>query len=400
MPIQRTERDIKHMNTRVHLTDAPGFAGIGDHTSHSDKIHVSCHDDEVPSFAGPAIDRLYGHLYCSLSYFEVAHEVAGASTYVAWSGSTPVSVLLFRRTKHEVTVISDYLTLHEAEIGRFADYVFDRFKTVTVISFRKVRADISRLAYPWHAVACSEDMVVALPPTVKEYEAAVGKNMRRNIKRYTGALVKEFPSYRYQLYRAGDISEQQIRDIIALSCTRMKSKNIVPRFNEEETQWIVDFSKKCGIVGVATIDGRVCAGAIGFRIGENCFMHVIAHDVKYNDYSLGILCYYHTICEGIACGAKRFHLLQGRYGYKYRLLAERQDFFQLDIYRSRLHSIACGPRLLRKELRGRIWLANQWLLHDVERKDGAIYRFIGRAVGTLRAMKRSRNSQASGQEPI
>lgn len=387
------------MNTRDHLADTTGFTGIGGRSIHSNEIRVSCHDDEVPAFAGPEIDRLYGHLYSSLSYFEMAKETAGASTYVAWSGTTPVSVLLFRRAEEEVTVISDYLKLDEAEIGRFADYVFNRFKSVTVVSFRKLRSDINHLAYPWHAVTCSEDMVVVLPPTVKEYEAAVGKNMRRNIKRYTNALVKEFPSYRYQLYRAGDISEQHIRDIIALSCTRMKSKNIVPRFNEEETQWIVDFSKKCGIVGLATIDGRVCAGAIGFRIGENCFMHVIAHDVKYNDYSLGILCYYHTICEGIECGAKRFHLLQGRYGYKYRLLAERQDFFQLDIYRSRLHSIGHAPRILRRELRGRIRLANQWLLHDVERKDGAIYRFIGRAVSTLRAVKRSRNSQVGSQEP-
>jgi hypothetical protein len=49
-------------------------------------------------------------------------------------------------------------------------------------------------------------------------------------------------------------------------------------------------------------------------------MHVIAHEPAFNDYSSGILCYYHTICEGIVRGGKRFHLLSGRYEYKYRLL--------------------------------------------------------------------------------
>lgn len=382
------------METRVQSAKISGLIHKNEDRAHSDEVRISRYDDEVPAFAGPEIDRLYGHLYCSPSYFEVARELDGASTYVARKGNDPVAILLYKRTGNEVTVVSDYVKLDEKEIRRFADYIFSAFNSVKLVSFRKLQADIDYLGYPSHAVTCTEDMVVTLPPTVKEYEAAVGKNMRRNIKRYTSALVKDFPSYRYQLYLEGDVSEQHIRDIVALSCMRMKSKNIVPRFNEEETQWIVDFAKKCGIVGVATIDGRVCAGAIGFRMGENCFMHVIAHDVKYNDYSLGILCYYHTICEGIVRKAKRFHLLQGRYGYKYRLLAQRHDLVHLDIYCSRLQAMAHAKRILTQEIRGRIQLTKKWLLHDVERKDGKAYRLLGRAVTALRTLKRSGQSSA------
>jgi CelD/BcsL family acetyltransferase involved in cellulose biosynthesis len=183
-----------------------------------------------------------------------------------------------------------------------------------------------------------EDLVVSLPHTVKEYDAALGRNMRRNIKRNTNALLKDYPSYRFRFYHEGDISEQHVPDIVSLSCLRMKSKNIEPRFNEEETRWIIDYAQKCGIAGVATIDGRVCAGIIGFRMGQGYFMHVIAHDLRFNEYSLGILCCYHAICEAIVRAAKGCHLLQGRYGYKYRLLAERQDIVHLDIYRNRLCS--------------------------------------------------------------
>ncbi|OGB24454.1 MAG: hypothetical protein A3I66_10610 [Burkholderiales bacterium RIFCSPLOWO2_02_FULL_57_36] len=382
------------METRIQSTNVPEFIQLNENPAYPDEVRISHYDNEVPAFAGPEIDRLYGHLYCSPSYFVVANELAGASTYVARKGDDPVAMLLYKRSENEVTVISDYVKIDEQEIRRFADWVFNSFKPVKVVSFRKLQAAIHDLAYPWHAVTCTEDMVVTLPPTVKEYETAVGKNMRRNIKRYTNALVKDFPSYRYRLYLEAEVSEQHIRDIIALSCTRMKSKNIVPRFNEEETQWIVDFAKKCGIVGVATVDGRVCAGAIGFRMGENCFMHVIAHDVKFNDYSLGILCYYHTICESIARGAKNFHLLQGRYGYKYRLLAQRQDLIHLDIYRSRWHALAHARRIFGMEVRGRIRLMKQWLLHDVERAEGRAYRLLGKAVNSLRSMKRSSQSSA------
>lgn len=382
------------MYTRVQSANARGAIQVNENSTRSDEVRISRYDNQVPPFAGPEIDRLYGHLYCSPSYFEIANELPGTSTYVAWKSAEPVAILLYKQCENGITVISDYVNIDQEEIRRFSEYMFDSFKSLKVISFRKLQAAIRDFPYPWHAITCTEDMVVALPPSVKEYETAMGKNMRRNIKRYTNALAKDFPSYRYRLYLEDEVSEQHIRDIIALSCTRMKSKNIVPRFNEEETQWIVDFAKRCGIVGVATIDGRVCAGAIGFRMGENCFMHVIAHDIKYNDYSLGILCYYHTICEGIVCGAKRFHLLQGRYGYKYRLLAERQDLIHLDIYRSRLHAFVHGRRILNKEVKGRIRLMKQWLLHDVERQNGAMHRFLGKMVNALRTMKRSGQSSA------
>lgn len=376
------------MDIRIPLASSEAIEGSGTLPC-DDKVQVSFYENEVPAFAGPEIDRLYGHLYCSLAYFEMAKELAGASTYVAIKNGSPIAILLYKKMGGNVTVINEYVSLNEAEIQRFANHLFGRFESVNVISFRKVHSTFEAISYPYHAAACSEDMVVTLPRTVKEYEAAVGKNMRRNIKRYTNALIRSFPSYHYRLYLDAEVNEQHVRDIVALSCKRMQSKHIQPRFTEEEIQWITNFAKKCGIVGIAIIDGKVCAGAIGFRIGENYFMHVIAHDLKYNGYSLGILCYYHTICEGISRGAKRFHLLQGRYEYKYRLLAEKWDFFHLDIYRNRLSLLADAPRAFKKELKGRIWLTKQWLLQDVERRDGRVFRLIGGAVKAIRTLKRS-----------
>jgi hypothetical protein len=352
----------------------------------------------VPAFAGPAIDRLYAHLYCSPSYFEMAREIDGASTYLAWRGDGPAAVLLYKRTNSEITVISDYVAVDAHEIHRFADYMFGRFESVNVISFRKLHADLRKPGYPSHAVNCIEDLIITPPATVREYEDALGKNMRRNIKRYSNALLKNFPSFRYQVYLGAEISEQHIRDIVELSCTRMKSKNVEPRFNEEETQWIIGFAKQCGLVGVATIDGKICAGTIAFRMGDNYFMHVNAHSVELNEYSLGILCCYRTICECITRGAKRIHLLQGRFGYKYRLLAQRKDFFHLDIYRDRVQFIAHVKRVLRKEFNGRLWLAKQWLLHDIERKEGKVYQTIAKAVALLRAIKRSRGRPADTRD--
>lgn len=365
---------------------------------HAGEISISCYENEVPSFVPAEIERLHGHLYCLPSYLGMSGLLAGASTYVVRQGGVPVTVLLFRCEGPEVSVLNEFMTMSTDDIERFTAHMFSTCKAVKVVSFGRVRSDVQRLPYPWHAVNYTEDMIVDLPGSVKEYDARVGKNMRRNIKRYTNALQRDFPSYAYRVCVGAAVNEEDIRDIIRLARLRMESKNIVPRFNEAETQWIVKLAKECGLVGIATIDGAICAGAIGFRIGDNYFMHVIAHDPKYNYYSLGIVCYYHTICEGIARGAKRFHLLQGRYGYKYRLLAERHDIRHIDVYRNSLQAALHSRRIFKKAVNGHVLAVKQWLLHDVEQSESRVAQQVGRLVNRLRQWRRSGGTHTKGED--
>jgi hypothetical protein len=359
-----------------------------DQSSRHGDVTIHCYENAVPSFAEMEIDRLYGHLLCSLSNFAVARDLNGASTYVARKDGVAIAVFLFRRDAHEVKVISEFITLDQDAIHLFADYIFTRYPAVKMVSFSKIHAVLRDIRYPCHAVTCTEDIVVSLPPTVEEYRDRLGKNTRRNIKRYTSSLQKDFPSFRYQVQVGTEISEQHLRDIVQLNRTRMANKSIVSRIDEEETQWIVDFAKRCGIVGIATIDGRVCGGAIGFRIGENYFMHVIAHDPQYNEYSLGFLCYYWTICEGILRGGKRFHLLLGRYEYKYRLLGETQEIANVHIYRNRLVCVRYGGRIVKTAFDAGVLQAKQWLL-EAERRNDRPSRLAARMVNILRTVKRA-----------
>jgi CelD/BcsL family acetyltransferase involved in cellulose biosynthesis len=361
--------------------------GLLEHSLNSKTTRIRCYENEVPPFAAAEIDRLYGHILCSVSNFQVSRQLDGASTYVVWNDDVITTVLLYLREAREVTVISEFIELSKEEISRFVHYFFTNFESIRVISFRKLRAESLTLPYPHHVVNCTEDFVVHLPQTVEEYQAKVGKNMRRNIKRYTTTLEKDFPSYRYEVFVETEIEERRIRDIIDLNRTRMAEKNIVSRIDEEETQWIADLARTCGIMGVATIDGKVCGGAIGFRIGQNYFMHVIAHDPRYNDYSLGIICYYFTICEGIARGGKRFHLLPGRYEYKFRLLGELQEIAQVDIYRDRTSAAMNAGRIARTAFNGVVREGKLWLL-DAERRDDFASRYAAKAVRFLRNLKR------------
>ncbi len=379
--------EFNPIGLQAQAATSPDSARAADTPSASGDIVITCYENEVPAFAGAEIDRLYGHLLCSLSNFRVAKDINEASTYVVRQNGAAITVFLFRREGKEVKVISEFIQLDQATMLLFVDFIFARYPSVKLVSFNKIQAEPSRFSYPCQHVNCTEDIIVALPATVEEYQARLGKNMRRNIKRYHSALQTDFPSYRYRVYVMEEISEQHLRDIIQLNRTRMAGKNIVSRIDEEETQWIVQLAKRCGIVGVATVDGKVCGGAIGFRIGVNYFMHVIAHDPAYNDYSLGILCYYFTICEGIVRGGKHFHLLLGRYEYKYRLLGVTQEIAHVDIYRNRTYWLLYCGRVMKTAVDATLLRVKRWLL-EAERRDDAAARLATRMVNVLRAVKR------------
>lgn len=366
------------------LMGRPSDIVVGKHTT------ILRYDDVVPAFAGPAIDRVQGHLLSSLRHGDVARSAVGASTYVVHQGDRIVMLLLFRRQGRTVQMITEFIVLDDACARQFAAYVFAAFPHVSVIRFNKVHVALQSPGYPWQQVTCSEDVVVPLPATVSEYEARLGKNMRRNIKRYTAELQRDFPDYRYQVWVGGDANEADVRAIIALNHTRMAGKNIVSRIDAREADWIVNLVRECGLVGVVTIDGRVAGGAIGFRIGERYFMHVIAHDPRYDHYSLGILCYYLTICEGIIRGACAFHLLPGRYEYKYRLLGQTHDVARVDLYRSRAHLLLHASRAARNRLASGLYGARLWLLESERRQDW-LSRQGARLLRLLRRLRRRRH---------
>jgi hypothetical protein len=71
------------MDAKVRLLHEQEAADCDQGAVLADRIQVSFYENQVPAFAAPEIDRLYKHPYCSLSYFEMAREAVGASTYVA-----------------------------------------------------------------------------------------------------------------------------------------------------------------------------------------------------------------------------------------------------------------------------------------------------------------------------
>jgi hypothetical protein len=385
--VQAIQKTVKGTgDTQPH---APLIDQLPSHSAYSEEITISCYENEVPPFVETEIDFLYGHINSSLYHFNFRRRAAGANTYVARRGNQSVAILLFKLEKAKVRVINEMIKIEEDEMLRFVNYIFTSYKSVSTISFSFIQKDIRKLPFPCQEFNPSEDLVLTLPATPQAYLANLGKNMRRNIKRYSEMLIHDFPSYCYKVYEKDQISDRDIREIINLNKMRINDKNIVFGISEEQTDWIVHLAKVCGLVGIATIDGRICGGAIAFRIGKNYFMHIIGHDPKYNGYSLGILCYFLTICEGIQRGGNEFHFCAGRYEYKYRLLGVQRDMASVDVYRSYKPYFLNIHVVMQNALKTYLQRTKMCIL-DMERQSSFMARYITMIIRFLRKLKRLR----------
>lgn len=353
----------------------------------SNELEVACYKNEVPDFVASEMDRLYGNFFSSLTRLELGEaELKGINTYVVRKDQEFVAIFLFVIKGGRAKVLNEVIRIDSGDIALFARYIFAAFKNVNVISFKAIETDIQKIEFPHQRTNYSEDIAMNLPGTRQEYHASLGKNTRRNINRYTDKLKRSFPSFDYKVYEKDEVDEQQIHDIVALNRERMASKQKTSALDTQETQNIIKRTKACGLVGVATIDGKICAGAISYCTGDNYFLDVLAHDLTYNDYWIGILCCYMTICQCITRGGTEFHFLWGRYDYKFTLGATLRDLDYVVVYRSRLQFFLNGGFALKTALSGYARKVKVWLNY----KDSFLSNTLLKMRNGLRILKRIR----------
>jgi hypothetical protein len=328
----------------------------------TDQLRVSWHENEVPAFVEAELERLYGSLFSSLAHYRIYGGTENASCCVMRKNGDVTGILLFQRDAHSVRVINEWIRLDEEDIRRFASWIFARYPTVGRLSFHAVELDVQRLPFPAQRFNCTDDSVVRLPENADAYLAQLGKATRKNIRRYLSRLQESFPDFHYAVYETDQIDERHVREIIGLNRLRMKNKNKVSGIDDAEVERMLRLLKTKGMVAVATIGGKLCAGAVTYRIGNNYFSFVRAHDPLYDEHRLGLIGGYLLIAECIARGGKEFHFMWGREEHKALLLGVQKEFDHLTLYRSRAHYLLDARALLKNAFTVRLQQTKRRLL--------------------------------------
>ncbi|HEY8605748.1 MAG TPA: GNAT family N-acetyltransferase [Noviherbaspirillum sp.] len=326
------------------------------------EVTISLYEGAVPGFASVEMDRLYQNPFSSLLHHAQHGSIdAMTSTYVARMNGRVTTALMFRREKGVVRVLNEQLQIDAGEMERFARHVYAAYPDVNIIEFHAVAVHGGRLSLPYQRFHCTEDIVLELPSDAGAYRARLGKSTRSYISRYMNKLRREFPDMVHEVREGGQAAEADLRAIIAMNAARMEGKQHESYIDEAETGRIIEMVRRHGLVSTVRLRGRLCAGAINVRVGGNYFLKVIAHDPAYDEYRLGTLCCFLTICACIERGGREYHFLWGRYEYKYRLAGVQRDLDHIAVYRSRRQALRNGRLVLRNALTGCSLEARSWL---------------------------------------
>jgi hypothetical protein len=348
-------------------------------------ITLAVFPNAIPAFVETELIRLYGNLFSSMDLFiAFGMNSSHVHTYVEKTDGENTAIILFQVNQSNIQVLNEQIFIPEEKLKRFTSHLFKRYKGIHSITFKAIATDMPGTPALGQRVSFTNDVVVQLPTTPENYLAAIGKSTRDNIKRYLKVLKRDFPTFQFQVHGPENTTRAQFLEIIRFNHERMVGKNKVPGTSEKEVERLYALFQRCGLLATVTIDGCVCAGTICYQVGDNYFMRVIAHDPHYNDYRLGVICCYLSVCDCIARGGKHYHMLWGQEEYKYRLMGQQRNFDTITFYRSRVSYLLNLRKVIQVEVRRRMTQLKSWLLDP--KNQGTL---TARTAQTLMKIKRT-----------
>ncbi len=346
----------------AHLPDAPlphplaALTGScdGEPAEATAGIVSEIHEFAVPAFAEAALERLYGSMYASLRHLQLCDcATPQPHAWVGYRRGEIIGVLLFRMRGTQAVVLTEMIPLAAELAEEFCRALFSRFAYAQSACFNAVTlpgplsGPLSRL--PASHAAFSENYVITLPGSVDAYFAALGKATRKTLRGYGNRLRRDLPDLRWEVRRGSEMRTDELRRLVrqlqAFKRDSMAARGKRAELSRRDTARLLALVSERGLVGIATVDGCVCAGSLACRFGDNYVMLLAAADPALACFRLGMLCCYWSVCDCVRDGARECHLLWGRYQYKAQLLGVPRPLHRVLVYRSLLQ-MALSPSAL------------------------------------------------------
>ncbi len=332
------------------------------------------HEYRVPLPVIDALDRLHGSLYASYRFQRLCEPSVPPHAWVGYRSDEIIGALLFHIDADRVRVMTEMFKLDDEIAVAFCCDVFDRYPFVNEIDFNAISLPSGLRWLISQRFAFSENYVLDLPVSVDQYEQSLGKSTRKTLRGYGNRLRRDHPDFKWRCSSASALSRHAQRTLVRqlqdFKRASMAVRGKQAQADTRETAQLLMMAAECGMFGLCTIEGKLCAGSLALKIGDNYVMLLCAADPAFSGYRLGLLACYWSLCDCIREGALQCHLLWGRYRYKEQLLAKPVSLHRLRVYRSRWQML-CNPfGVACMAGRGLMHRCRSWLLNDLpERED-------------------------------
>lgn len=321
-----------------------------------DKRYVEevIYQDQIPEFAAATLIRLYDNVYCTLHRIETYESLRGISTYIRRIDSVIQTVILFRDHGKSICAVNQQIALRKEEIEQFAKKVFDVHERAQTISFYALDASPDQLIFPYQDLAVLEENIIYFPSSVEEYVKSLKGQFRKQLRVSKEQLSADQPGYQIKIVSRKEIQAEHIRAILGFAEERMRFKGKDTYTRDIDVPALTKMLRACGHMAIATVDDKICGGAMWFSVGKRHFHQLAAHDPSYDRYMLGNQIWLAAISYSLSLGGSECWLMGGSSAHKARFGAQRKVFNSFVLYRSRLHIFLNLPQYTSMWARDRI----------------------------------------------
>ncbi len=301
----------------------------------------------LPEWIWSSVEHLYKSIFSSRVMLEKP-ELLQSLPY-AWVERNEyqiTDILLFRIEGCTVRVANEVITLSSDVIERFSNDIFITYPNIQFVRLHAIKLQSTLKNSLAFKSIFSEDYVLNLPSSKEGWLACLSSRTREKQRLYVKKFSSEKNAIRFCVIRTTEIDESIVRHILKLSYERINKKGKYFGISSEEENQLCKQMKKVGCLYLLKKNDEICAGLLCSVIDTDIYIHVLAHDQKFNALRLGLVCCILTIEHAISNEYQRLHFLWGHYDYKKKMGAKPVELNRLlilkNVRKGLLHPLILG----------------------------------------------------------
>jgi hypothetical protein len=254
-------------------------------------------------------------------------------------------ILLFRKNGRTIQVANEVIALSSDVIERFSNDIFSNYPSIQFIRLHAIKLQSSLKNSMAFKSEFSEDYVLPIPASKECWLASLSARTRERLRLHVRQATNERNGISLHISQRNEIDESDVRYLLKLNHDRMQKKGKSYGISAYEEDQLCRQTKIVGYLFLLKKNEQICAGLLCSVVGSNIYMHVLAHDTKYDAMRLGWVCCYQAVEHLISEGFQQIHFLWGHYEYKRKMGAKLVELYRVLIFKNLIGSLM-HPKIL------------------------------------------------------
>lgn len=275
--------------------------------------------------------RLYHNFLYTIPYIQIYHTTVKCDFFgiEIWDDSCCLDVVIYKIRNRVCEILNAFSSFPKDEGKVIIEYITKKHILKKIILSTQYLA--LQIKMP-NIIFSNEDIVLKLPEKKELYFNSFGKQTKKHLKYYKTKMRKDFSDIQFIFYSKGECSDNLVHQIVQFNRERIRCKGQISGIDDDYERRLQKYISYYGKICMMYLDGKPVAGTLGYEIGKDFYLQILAHDNAYNRYNIGSLCLLETINSEIDLEMNIFHFLWGNCEYKYRFGGNATNLYQQIVY--------------------------------------------------------------------